>query len=256
MDVKCGTPPIALSQDAFHKLDYQIMRLAFNLHTEMGNLWHEKEYQSELAMRCRSMGLDAFEEVPVSIHYNGFRKTYFLDLLASGSVYELKTASVIAENHEAQTLNYLFLTNTQHGKIINFRQDSLTWRFVSTSLFHENRMGYSKETSEWHPSTEQSQGVLKIMESLLANWGAYLSTHLYKEALCYFIGISIANEHERFVPLSPETILHMSALSKRKNNLRNNLQKYLSRSNFNELLWINFNQNQIEFSCLHNSACK
>ncbi|RKX46344.1 MAG: hypothetical protein DRP64_03310 [Verrucomicrobia bacterium] len=194
MDVKYGKLPVPLSQDTFHALDYQIMGIAFNLHNETGNLWNEKEYRSELALRCRSRGLEVFEEVPVSIHHNGFRKTYFLDLLASGSVYELKTAASISENHEAQTLNSLFLTNTQHGKIIDFRQDSLTWRFVSTSLRRENRMGYSK------------------------------------------------------------AILHMSALNQRKNNLKNNLQKYLNRSSFNELLWINFNQNQIEFSSLHNSA--
>ena len=254
MDVKYGKLPVALSQDAFHTVDYQVMGLSFNLQNEMGNLWDEKEYQSELALRCRSLGLEVFEEVPVSIHHNGFKKTYFLDLLTSGSVYELKTASSITDNHEAQTLNYLFLTNTQHGKIINFRPDSLTWRFVSTSLCHEHRMDYSKEISAWHPSTEQTQGILEVMEALLGNWGSYLSTNLYKEALCYFLGVPLENEHERFVPLSQKAILHMSALNKRKNNLKNNLQKYLNRSSFSELLWINFNQNQIEFSSLHNSA--
>ena len=254
MDVKYGKRPVPLSQNAFHALDYQVMGVAFNLQNEMGNLWDEKEYQSELALRCRSLGLEVFEEVPVSIHHNGFKKTYFLDLLANGSVYELKTASSIADNHEAQTLNYLFLTNTQHGKIINFRPDSLTWRFVSTSLRHEHRMDYSKKISAWHPSTKQTQGILEVMEALLDNWGAYLSTNLYKEALCYLLGIPLENEQERFVPLSRKSILHMSALNKRKNNLKNNLQKYLNRSNFSELLWINFNQNQIVFSSLHNSA--
>ena len=254
MDVKYGKVPIPLSQDAFHAIDYQVMGVAFNLHNEMGNLWNEKEYQSELAVQCRTLGLEVFEEVPVSIHHNGFKKIYFLDLLVSGSIYELKTASSIANNHEAQTLNYLFLTNTQHGKIINFRTDSLTWRFVSTSLSHQHRMGYSKELSAWHPSTEQTQGILEIMESLLSNWGSYLSINLYKEALCYFLGVPIESEHERFIPLAQKEVLHISALNKRKNNLKNNLQKYLNRSTFNELLWINFNQNQIEFSSLHNSA--
>lgn len=254
MDVRYGKLPVPLSQDAFHKLDYQVMGCAFSLHNEMGNLWNEKEYRSELALRCRSLGLDAFEEVSVSIHHNGFRKTYFLDLLVNGSIYELKAASNIADNHEAQTLNYLFLTNTQHGKIINFRKDSLNWRFVSTSLRLESRVDYSKKTSEWHPAKVLTQDIVEVMEDLVANWGLYLSTNLYKEALCYFLGIPVENEHARFIPLSQEVILHMSALNKRRNNLKNNLQKYLNRSNLSELLWINFNRNQIEFSSLHNSA--
>ncbi len=254
MDVKYGKKPVPLSQNAFHALDYQVMGVAFNLHNEMGNLWDEKEYQSELAVQCRTLGLEVFEEVPVSIHHNGFKKTYFLDLLVSGSVYELKTTSSIANNHETQTLNYLFLTDTRHGKIINFRPDSLTWRFVSTSLHHETRLNYSIETSSCYPARNDAPNILEIMKGVLADWGAYLSINLYKEALCYFLGISLENEHKRFIPLPQKTLLHISGLSSRKNNLRNNLQKYLNHSSFNELLWINFNQNQIEFSSLHYSA--
>ena len=115
-------------------------------------------------------------------------------------------------------------------------------------------MEYSKNISAWHPSEELAQGIVEVMEGMAANWGLHLSTNLYREALCYFLGIPTENEHARFTPLSPETILHTSALKKRRNNLKNNLQKYLNRSKFNELLWINFNQNQIEFSSLHNSA--
>jgi hypothetical protein len=191
MNIKYGKPPIPLSQDAFHALDYQVMEVAFNLHNEIGNLWDEKDYQRELALR---------------------------------------------------------------GRVINFRPDSLTWRFISTSLRNETRQDYCLKTSTWHPAMKNAQGVLEIMEGILADWGAYLSINLYKEALCHVLGVPLKNERSRFVSLSPMTTLHMSGLSSRKNNLKNNLQKYLNRSNFNELLWINFNQNKIEFTTLHNSA--
>jgi GxxExxY protein len=256
MDVKYGKQPVPLSQDVFHKLDYQVMGLAFDLHNEFGNLWDEKEYQCELVVRCRSAGLDTFEEVPVSISRNGFSKTYFIDLLINGSIYELKTASMIAGSHETQTLNYLLMANTQHGKLINFRQDSLTWRFVSTKLRNELRMDYSTAAEGWHPTDEKAQSTLEIMHGLLASWGTYLSVNLYKEALRYFLGIPLENEQERFVSISSKTVLHVSGLSSHKNNLQHNLQKYLNRSRYNELLWINFNQNKIEFSSLNNSAYK
>lgn len=254
MDVKYGKLPVPLSQDAFHKIDYQIMGQAFELHNEMGNLWDEKDYQRQLAEKCRTLGIETFEQVPVSIRCNGFEKTYFIDLLLNGSVYELKTVSAISDRHEAQTLNYLFLSNTQHGKIINFRQDSLTWRFVSTTLRQEARMEYATEIADWHPTTLQGQSIFEIMKDLLSNWGAYLSIHLYREALCHFLDIQLENEHARFVSLSPKTVLHVSGLSSRKNNLRSNLQKYLYQSRFDELLWINFNKNKIEFFNLNHSA--
>lgn len=95
---------------------------------------------------------------------------------------------------------------------------------------------------------------LSLLEELLSDWGAYLSISLYKEALCHFLGIHLENEHQRFIPLSPNTVLHMSGLNAQKNNLRNNLLKYLNTSKFDELLWINLSQNQIELSCLHHSA--
>lgn len=96
--------------------------------------------------------------------------------------------------------------------------------------------------------------ISSLPKNILNDWSAYLSTILYKKALCHFLGIHLKNEHQRFIPLSPNTILHISGLSAQKNNLRANLQKYLNTSKFNELLWVNFDQNQIDLFCLHHSA--
>ena len=59
---------------------------------------------------------------------------------------------------------------------------------------------------------------------------------------------------QRFIPLPPETTLFSSDLSARKNSLHTNPQKYFNGSPFNELIWINVNQNKIEFYSLHNST--
>lgn len=256
MTIKYAQQPLPLSQDEFHAMDYQVMRQAFDLHNELGNLWDEHEYRQQLALKCKAIGLEVFEEVCVSVTHSGFTKNYFIDLLINGNIYELKAVPGISENHEAQTLNYLFLANAQHGKIINFGQDSLTWRFVSTSLSQNDRLDYLMDSSAWHPATKESIDIPVIMKDLLNEWGAYLSTSLYKEALCYFLNIPLENERQRFVHVTPSTILHMSGLSRRKNNLQANLQKYLNQSGFSELLWINLNQNKVEFSTLHHSALK
>lgn len=254
MDIRLGQNAVALSQNEFGKLDDKVMGLAFDLHNKMGNLWDEKEYQYELALHCTKQGFDTFTEVPITISFEGFSKTYFIDLLVNGSVFELKAASCISDKYEAQTLNYLFLTNTIHGKIINFRQDSLTWRFVSTTLRHQTRLEYVIDITSWNPASEQAHLLLKTMKNLLSSWGAFLSLNLYKEALCFLIDVPIKNEQQRFIRLSTDTRLYVSGLSTRKNNLQNNLQKYLNHSSFSELLWLNFNRNKIEFSSLNHSA--
>ncbi len=254
MPVKYSQTPTQLSQEEFNEIDYQVMGQAFALQNEIGSLWNESDYRHHLASRCAKIGLETVEEACISVSHNGFCKNYFIDLLINGNIYELKAVSSIAKPHEAQILNYLFLANTQHGKIINFRPDSLEWRFISTSLKNETRSAFFINTSEWNPQNESAQKIPSLLEEILNDWGAYLSTSLYKEALCYFLGIHLENEHQRFIPLSPNSALHISGLSAQKNSLGNNLLKYLNTSKFNELFWINFDQNQIELSCLHHSA--
>jgi GxxExxY protein len=78
------------------------MRQAIDVHSEMGNLWDEQDYRQQLAIKCRKIGLDVFEEVCICITHNSFTKKYFIDLLINGSIYELKTAAAIARNHENQ----------------------------------------------------------------------------------------------------------------------------------------------------------
>lgn len=254
MTIKYAQQPLPLSQDEFHAIDYQVMGQAFALHNEMGNLWDEQEYRQQLALKCADIGLEAFEKVCISVTHKSFTKNYFIDLLVNGGIYELKAVAAIAKNHAAQALNYLFQTHSHHGKIINFRPDSLEWRFVSTSLTANDRAEYSLEASKWNPEETKAQDIPSILESLLDAWGACLSTSLYKEELCHFLGIQLESEHQRFIALSPDTALHISGLSSKKNNLQNNLQKYLRGSQFSELLWINFDKNHIEFSRLHDSA--
>jgi GxxExxY protein len=48
-------------------------------------------------------------------------------------VVEIKAASFLHKDIEAQTINYLKSTNYKLGLLINFGQSSLTWkRFINT----------------------------------------------------------------------------------------------------------------------------
>ncbi len=204
MGIRIKHPFSALSGDAFQRLDYQVMALAFELYNSIGNLWSEDEYKIKLLDRCRAHGLNAKSEVQIAVTHKEFSKSYFIDLLIEGSVYELKAQRTVASPHESQTLNYLFLTNTQHGKIINFRPNSLEWRFVSTSLTLDHRRLYNLKTAHWVPSHPATEQLPDRLSELLSDWGAYLDLHLYKEALLFFMGYSPNEASKRFCPHSPE----------------------------------------------------
>jgi GxxExxY protein len=133
-----------ISEDDFHLLDYKVMDLAFSIHNEMGRLWDEKIYQNELARRCREIGFEkVMTEAPVYACFGDFEKLYQIDLLINNSVvYELKTVRSLNEDHLKQALHYLFLLNLRHGKLVNFRPQSVEYRFVSTRLTPEKRFDF------------------------------------------------------------------------------------------------------------------
>jgi hypothetical protein len=73
----------------------------------------------------------------------------------------------------------------------------------------------------------------------------------YKGALLFFLGISPDDPLKRFVAISPESLIHVSGLTRNKPSCCKNLQKYLNASSAQYLDWINFDQNQIEIYTLN-----
>src|SRR6266478_2492323 len=100
-----------INQEEFARLDYQVMRCAFDSQNELGRLCDEVIYQNDLAARLEAAGLAPIrKEVPVTVTHKDFSKTYYLDLVVGDAgIYELKTAACLAPEHDSQLLNYLFL---------------------------------------------------------------------------------------------------------------------------------------------------
>jgi hypothetical protein len=57
MAIKTARPIKMISEQEFHKGDYQITGFAFDIHKEIGRLWREEIYQNALADRCRKVDL-------------------------------------------------------------------------------------------------------------------------------------------------------------------------------------------------------
>ena len=142
-----------MSRNQFHEVDHIVMRHAFDIQNELGRLCNETIYQTELIRRCAASGLATISEGKIIVSLDSFRKSYYVDaVIASGAVYELKAVCDLMGNHESQLLNYLFLANLAHGKLINFASPSVQHRFVTTTIDAKQRFSFSINENNYNDS--------------------------------------------------------------------------------------------------------
>ena len=81
MPICVGAEIRRMKDEEFKARVYEVMGHVFDVHNELGRLFQEKIYQREVAFRVP----DAKREVPVEVRFDGFSKTYYLDLLVDGN---------------------------------------------------------------------------------------------------------------------------------------------------------------------------
>lgn len=173
-----------LSQAEFGPSAYRVMAEVFAMHRELGRLFDERIYQRELARRLG----DAAVHVPIHVSYRTFSKTYNLDVVAEGSVViELKATDAIHDRHRAQLMNYLFLLDIPHGKIVNLRTETVEHEFVNTTMTTADRKTFTMDRVCWDPSAMGAEYFLTVLMELAKEWGLGLELMLYEEALSHFL---------------------------------------------------------------------
>jgi GxxExxY protein len=101
----------------------QVRQTGYDIHIYHGHGHLEKVYENALAHRLRQAGLDVKQQWPLSVYDEDGTPIgdYVADLLVEDTlVIELKTAKVLAPEHEAQVLGYLKSARLEHGLLINF----------------------------------------------------------------------------------------------------------------------------------------
>lgn len=269
MPIRVAQPINALSEQEFHNLDFQLMRWVFDIHNRLGRFYDEKIYQNELLRMCRTNGLTAEAEVKINLTHKTFEKALFIDLLLeNGAIYELKTAAAIASDYRIQTLDYLLFPGIKHGKIINFRPPSIEHEFVSTTLDLTARRNFSIDDKLWIHESETAQQLKTTTLEILTDWGTFLNTTLYKEAICHFFGgqenitqpIEIRPSDtvigmQKITLLSDTETFCISSLKNGIPTYRSHLQRFLNCTDLAALHWINLNRTQIQFVSLKNTRC-
>jgi GxxExxY protein len=100
----------------------KIIGAFFKVYNQLGYWFSEKVYENALAIELRNLGLDVQQQAPIEVFYDSQSVgEYFADILVNNLVMvELKAVKQIAEDHEAQLLNYLKATTIEVGLVLNF----------------------------------------------------------------------------------------------------------------------------------------
>ncbi len=126
-----------MSTEPLQQEGYDFMAAAFEVYNELGNGFTEDIYQESLEEELKERKIPFLAQAELIIRYKGkplWRK-FRPDLIVyTDIVVELKAASALVGEHEAQLLNYLKATGKPVGYLVNFGcREKLEWkRFVRT----------------------------------------------------------------------------------------------------------------------------
>ena len=102
---------------------YQIIGAAMTLYNELGSGYSEPIYQECLSVICTEKDIPWEREKMLKMYFHGveLEKVYKADFVCYGDIIvELKAVSEILSEHRSQLFNYMRITNTRFGILINF----------------------------------------------------------------------------------------------------------------------------------------
>ena len=126
------------NKKSFSKEGYSLMGVAFEVYNELGHGLLEEIYQQamEIELELRSIQFESKKQLEVYYKSRKLDKIYIPDLYVFGGIIvELKSVDCLNADHEAQLFNYMKITGTNVGYLINFgSKDELKWkRYIVSS---------------------------------------------------------------------------------------------------------------------------
>ncbi len=261
LKVDCPIVFCQLSREDFDRVSHQIMTHVFASQNELGRLCDERIYRNDVALRLESAGLGPVAtEVPVTVRCRDFHKVYYLDLVfQNGFIGEFKATEALSSEHDAQLLNYLFLTGQKQGKLINMRPAKVGYRTINAVVPEVERFEFTLDTDRFRPRSPQCALLLDKVREILETWGAFLDFRLYRDALIHFMGgeslvlhrVPIARDGRllgsQIMSLLTEGVaLEVTALpSASCASYEAHLRRFTRLTGLNVLHWLNFHQRDI-----------
>lgn len=120
------------SREPFSEEGYRLGGAAMEVYNQMGGGLTEPIYQEclELELELKGIPFDAFRELRTFYKGRELKKRYIPDLIVYEKIIaELKAVKSLEPEHESQLLNYMHLTRSPLGYLLNFSPKlGLQWR--------------------------------------------------------------------------------------------------------------------------------
>jgi GxxExxY protein len=118
---------------------YNIIGAAMSLYNELGSGYSESIYQECLSVICTEKNIPWEREKLLKMYFHGveLEKTYKADFVCYDDIIiELKAVSELLGEHRAQLFNYMRITDTRFGILINFGEPQRL--HAEKYIFNEN----------------------------------------------------------------------------------------------------------------------
>lgn len=112
---------------------YKIIGICMDIHRELGHGFLEIVYKDALEFEFRKANIDFAREVEYLVNYKDIilPHKFFADFVVYDKIIlEVKGVSGIADEHIAQTLNYLKVSGNKLGLLVNFGESSLKYKRI------------------------------------------------------------------------------------------------------------------------------
>lgn len=261
MPIKTSIPLKRISQAQFSQVAYEVVGHAIEIRKQFGRMFHESAYRNTVA---HILGQRANEEVCLQLTHGDFEKRYFIDLVVDCSApFELKVTSALNDRHRRQLIQYLMLTNLQHGKLINFGTGQLEHEFVNCLETIQHRQSFRVDDSRWLAGHPHADRFHDIVVGLLRDWGTGLDLGLYTEAVTHFFGgVEVVKQHvdvlwqgevvsRQIVNLVGEACsFEITCLRRNMSLYEQHLSRMLANTSLERILWVNIVSGTVTFVTL------
>lgn len=258
------TPSLRLrpvSDDEFEVIDEVVMRCAYAVQNKFGRLFDERVYENDLASRLIAEGFEVQTQVPVAVTHQGFKATYFLDLVVNHMLYELKVVSTLIGEHDAQALHYAMLQDIPLVKLINFGERRVRGKLLRNALRTADRHHPMMRNSGLRYITPNCERLVTYLRAIIHDWGTHLCSQLYNEALVDFFGGEAHCTRRMELWSGPLLLgthrvqLHadghafiVTALSQDQAAYHEHLNVLLAHAKLKSIQWINLNHSRVEIT--------
>ena len=121
----------------FEEETFKIIGICMKVHRTLGAGFLESVYQEALEKEFHLQKIHFQKQLKLNLMYDGhpMKKFFIADFVCDDKILlEIKAASLLVKDAEAQVINYLKSTGLPVGLLINFGQKSLVWkRFINTT---------------------------------------------------------------------------------------------------------------------------